>query len=499
MEVWGVLAVDVQQAFEPYLTLWQKIGRMVGSNSVVLFMLCLVLAAVFGIIVYRIAIVATLYASEKTLWRTNAKLITSSSAALLNLMVIIIMDKVYRVLATFLTNIGESHSHWISPIPMLMAGGLQNNPGPSANMKIASPSKCSSLNSSTCTHPSSTLLSLKEDSSVILEMPLHYLVSVKTSTRGQASKNSNHHCELGGCLFEVCIQLAIIMVGKQIMNNITELFYTKIMNWWRQWWRAREGPQRDATTRWELDYNLQECDSLALFDEYLEMVIQYGFVTLFVAAFPLAPLFALLNNIVEIRLDAYKYVTQLQRPVSARVPNIGAWQTILHSISIFAVISNAFMIAYTSDFIPRLVYMYVYSEHGTLWGYINNSLSYFNTSDFPANVMPENQTLEYINSVKICRYQDYRLPPESEKKYNLTMEYWHIFAARLSFVVVFEHLVFFITGMLAYLIPDIPSSVKQKILRQRFLAREALNRVELEENRRALVDMGLLTGQDNNF
>ncbi len=34
-------------------------------------------------------------------------------------------------------------------------------------------------------------------------------------------------------------------------------------------------------------------------------VIQYGFVTLFVAAFPLAPFFALLNNIFEIRyMDA---------------------------------------------------------------------------------------------------------------------------------------------------------------------------------------------------
>ena len=37
-----------------------------------------------------------------------------------------------------------------------------------------------------------------------------------------------------------------------------------------------------------------------LFDEYLEMVIQYGFITLFVAAFPLAPLFALINNVMEV-------------------------------------------------------------------------------------------------------------------------------------------------------------------------------------------------------
>ncbi len=48
-------------------------------------------------------------------------------------------------------------------------------------------------------------------------------------------------------------------------------------------------------------------------------VIQYGFVTLFVAAFPLAPLLALLNNVFEIRLDAYKYTTLMRRPLGQQV------------------------------------------------------------------------------------------------------------------------------------------------------------------------------------
>jgi hypothetical protein len=52
-------------------------------------------------------------------------------------------------------------------------------------------------------------------------------------------------------------------------------------------------------------------------------VVQFGFITIFVAAFPLAPLFALINNIIEIRLDAYKFVTQWRRPVAARSQDIG--------------------------------------------------------------------------------------------------------------------------------------------------------------------------------
>ena len=61
-------------------------------------------------------------------------------------------------------------------------------------------------------------------------------------------------------------------------------------------------------------------------------VIQYGFVTIFVAAFPLAPLFALLNNVIEIRLDAYKFVTQWRRPLAARAEDIGKGMDFLQKL-----------------------------------------------------------------------------------------------------------------------------------------------------------------------
>lgn len=64
----------------------------------------------------------------------------------------------------------------------------------------------------------------------------------------------------------------------------------------------------------------RECECVcALFPA----VIQFGFVSLFVASFPLAPLFALLNNVIEIRLDAKKFVTELRRPDAVRTKDIG--------------------------------------------------------------------------------------------------------------------------------------------------------------------------------
>lgn len=71
-------------------------------------------------------------------------------------------------------------------------------------------------------------------------------------------------------------------------------------------------------------------------------VIQYGFITIFVAAFPLAPLFALLNNIIEIRLDAYKLVTQFKRPVSSRAVDIG-----LFDLYIFIVYIPCFALVFS--------------------------------------------------------------------------------------------------------------------------------------------------------
>ena len=64
----------------------------------------------------------------------------------------------------------------------------------------------------------------------------------------------------------------------------------------------------EGSSQINLDYCL--VDNEGLFQEYLEMVLQFGFITIFVAAFPLAPLFALLNNWVEIRLDAQKFVCE---------------------------------------------------------------------------------------------------------------------------------------------------------------------------------------------
>uniref|UniRef100_A0A1B0CZZ4 Anoctamin n=1 Tax=Phlebotomus papatasi TaxID=29031 RepID=A0A1B0CZZ4_PHLPP len=163
-------------------------------------------------------------------------------------------------------------------------------------------------------------------------------------------------------------------------------------------------------------------------------------------------------------------VTQARRPLAERVEDIGAWYGILKIITYAAVVSNAFVIAYTSDFIPRMVYKFVYSDHHNLVGYIDHSLSIFNTSDYkeewgatPAESDPDT-----------CQYRGYRNGPQDpDDPYGLSPRYWHVFAARLAFVVIFEHIVFVLTGIMQFIIPNVPSEVRTQIQREQLLAKEA--------------------------
>ncbi len=68
-------------------------------------------------------------------------------------------------------------------------------------------------------------------------------------------------------------------------------------------------------------------------DDYLEMFLQFGYVFLFSSVFPTAAFWALLNNITEIRSDAFKLCRIFQRPFAQPTEGIGAWQVGLRNLS----------------------------------------------------------------------------------------------------------------------------------------------------------------------
>ncbi|XP_072511794.1 anoctamin-4 isoform X6 [Notamacropus eugenii] len=445
---------------EPYQAFTDKCSRLVVSASGIFFMICVVIAAVFGIVIYRVVTVSTFAAFKWALIRNNSQVATTGTAVCINFCIIMLLNVLYEKVALLLTNLEQprTESEWENSFTLKMFLFQFVN-----------------LNSST--------------------FYIAFFLGRFTGHPGAYLRLINRwrleECHPSGCLIDLCMQMGIIMVLKQTWNNFMELGYPLIQNWWtRRKVRQEQGTQRKTSfPQWERDYNLQPMNAYGLFDEYLEMILQFGFTTIFVAAFPLAPLLALLNNIIEIRLDAYKFVTQWRRPLASRAKDIGIWYGILEGIGILSVITNAFVIAITSDFIPRLVYAYKYGpcagqgEAGQkcMVGYVNASLSVFLISDFENRSEPTSDGSEFSGTpLKYCRYRDYRDPPHSLVPYGYTLQFWHVLAARLAFIIVFEHLVFCIKHLISYLIPDLPKDLRDRMRREKYLIQEMMYEAELE-------------------
>ncbi|KAL4105623.1 hypothetical protein PRIC1_003683 [Phytophthora ramorum] len=89
------------------------------------------------------------------------------------------------------------------------------------------------------------------------------------------------------------------------------------------------------------------------FEDYTEMLVQFGYVSFFSLAFPLAPLLALLNNLLELRTDAFKLCHTRQRPLAHKASGIGVWLHVLQIMSVLAVLTNCFHLAYSTSLLER--------------------------------------------------------------------------------------------------------------------------------------------------
>uniref|UniRef100_A0A672N0R3 Anoctamin n=1 Tax=Sinocyclocheilus grahami TaxID=75366 RepID=A0A672N0R3_SINGR len=400
-----------------------------------------------NVILYRIIVFAVMSMNPDHEAKANVRVTVTTTAVIINLLVVLVLDEIYGAIAAWITELEIPKTESTFEEHVILKAFLLKSMNAFA--------------------------------------PVFYVAFFKGRFAGRPGDYvyvfkdfRMEECSPGGCLIEVCIQLGIIMLGKQlIQNNVFEIAIPKLKKMYRTYKEEKDGSadeedkdSKREPQRWDLDYDLEPYEGLS--PEYMEMVIQYGFVTLFVASFPLAPVFALLNNVIEIRLDAAKFVTEIRRPDAVSAKEIGIWYNILSGISKFAVITNAFVISFTSEFIPRMVYQYLYSETGTMHGYTNHTLAYFNTRNFKPGTAPHDT--DFDRQLRICRYKDYRDPPWSPEAYQLSKQYWSVLAARLAFVIFFQNLAMFLSMLVAWLIPDVPRSLKEQLKREKALMMDLL-------------------------
>uniref|UniRef100_A0A8C5C6W6 Anoctamin n=1 Tax=Gadus morhua TaxID=8049 RepID=A0A8C5C6W6_GADMO len=431
------------------LTCTDRMPAYLTTLVMMAFMITVTFAIVFGVILYRITIKSLLHFSSYPAARSNIRATVKTTAAIINLIAIIIMDEIYAAIARWLTRLEVPKTDKSFEDRLIFKTFI---------LKF--------VNAFT------PIVYLAFFRGRLVGRPGSYLYVVGSYRMEE--------CAHAGCLMELCIQLCITMLGKQlIQNNLFEIGIPKLKKLLRRRKTDMDAEQEAELNkrllRHEKDHQLGPFGGLA--PEYMEMIIQFGMVTLFVASFPLAPLFALLNNIIEIRLDAKKFVMGLRRPIAVRAKDIGIWYNLLRGLSKVAVIVNAFVISFTSDFIPRLVYQYMYSPDGSMHGFVNHTLSVFNTSDFQTGTAPlDPEILGY--KVPLCRYKDYREPPGSSSSYEFTKEFWAILAARLAFVILFQNVVMLMSDFIDWLIPDIPKDISLQIHKEKILMVELFMKEE---------------------
>ena len=85
------------QTLEPRVPFWRnKFPAAVLSVSLILFLVSLALAAVFGVILYRMSLLASLSIHQDNAVTTNALLITTATAAFINLCCIMLFNRLYE-------------------------------------------------------------------------------------------------------------------------------------------------------------------------------------------------------------------------------------------------------------------------------------------------------------------------------------------------------------------------------------------------------------------
>ena len=166
------------------------------------------------------------------------------------------------------------------------------------------------------------------------------------------------------CLEEVKDTISTIFITSLVTRMIEQVVVAMMMQQ-KKIKDESEGIEPGAVfSPLELQYTKSAYDPmLVTLRDYAALVIQFGYTTLFVVAFPLGPTLAFLSAYIQIRMDGWKFCQAYQRPEPRPAEDIGVWQNMIEILSYLAVLYNFGMLFFTAD----LLYDYSIAFKWTLF------------------------------------------------------------------------------------------------------------------------------------
>ncbi|XP_053740591.1 anoctamin-10 isoform X5 [Synchiropus splendidus] len=137
-------------------------------------------------------------------------------------------------------------------------------------------------------------------------------------------------------------RLASLLVITQLVNQVTEVVIPFLVD------RFLSAPHRTEREDDPEEDKFRNQISLpvfpGLFAEYIELLVQFGYLSLFSCVYPLTAVLLLINNLTEIRSDAYKICNLFRKPFSPPAANMGVWQVAFEVLSFVSVVSNCWLL-----------------------------------------------------------------------------------------------------------------------------------------------------------
>ena len=169
------------------------------------------------------------------------------------------------------------------------------------------------------------------------------------NTHDDIYANDDDVGECGGpdCMLSLATNLGIIFGTQLAIGNIVKYGIPYSTYKASRDMNRRKYPHAKFSEQ-EEEYFLIQYDPIGMnIRNYTTIAIQFGYMSLFITALPIAGVLGLLCNAVNLRFEVWSLLTIYQRAIPRSAEDIGTWQVVFTILMVASVITNAGLAVYT--------------------------------------------------------------------------------------------------------------------------------------------------------